>query len=44
MLAENLMDNHKPVEQCSTQDPPNIQHKEVDGNDTDESTELNVGK
>nr|XP_024935444.2 protein PHOTOPERIOD-INDEPENDENT EARLY FLOWERING 1 isoform X3 [Ziziphus jujuba var. spinosa] len=42
MLAENLVDNYKPVEQHSTQDPPSIQHKDVDVNATNESTELNA--
>lgn len=44
MLAENLVDNCKPVQQYPTQDLPSIQQKEVDGNDNNESTELNAGK
>lgn len=44
MLAENLVDNCKPVQQYLTQDLPSIQHKEVDGNDNNDSTELNAGK
>ncbi|XP_062112226.1 protein PHOTOPERIOD-INDEPENDENT EARLY FLOWERING 1 isoform X3 [Humulus lupulus] len=38
MLAENLVDNYKPVQQNPTQD----QHKEDDGDDPNESSELNV--
>lgn len=43
MLAENLVDNCKPQQQYPTQDSQSIEHKEVDGNDHNESTELNAG-
>lgn len=43
MLAENLVDTHKPVQQHTTQDQLNIKYKEVD-NDVNESIELNFGK
>jgi hypothetical protein len=43
MLAENLVDTHKPVQQHTTQDQISIKYKEVD-NDVNESLELNFGK
>lgn len=43
MLAENLVDTHKPVQQHTTQDQMSIKYKEVD-NDINESPELNFGK
>ena len=43
MLAENLVDTHKPVQQHTAQDQPSIKYKEVD-NDVNESLELNFGK
>ncbi|XP_048425634.1 protein PHOTOPERIOD-INDEPENDENT EARLY FLOWERING 1-like isoform X2 [Pyrus x bretschneideri] len=42
MLAENLGDSYKPVQQYPTQDQPSIQCKEMDKNDTNKSTELNA--
>ncbi|KAF3442635.1 hypothetical protein FNV43_RR16551 [Rhamnella rubrinervis] len=42
MLAENLVDNCKPAQQYPAQDSPSIQHKEVDRNDNNESTERNA--
>lgn len=42
MLAENLVDTHKPVQQHTTQDQLSIKYKEVD-NDVNESLELNFG-
>lgn len=44
MLAENLVDNYKPVQQHPVQDQLSIKHKEVDENNTNESSELNAGK
>lgn len=44
MLAENLGDSYKPVQQYPTQDQPSIQFKEMDKNDSNKSTELNAGK
>lgn len=44
MLAENLVDNYKPLQQDPTQDQLSIKHKEEDGDDANESSELNVGK
>ncbi|XP_024025351.1 protein PHOTOPERIOD-INDEPENDENT EARLY FLOWERING 1 isoform X3 [Morus notabilis] len=42
MLAENLVDNYKPAQQHPVQDQLSIKHKEVDENDTNESSELNA--
>ncbi|CAN6689036.1 unnamed protein product [Malus baccata var. baccata] len=42
MLAENLGDSYKPVQQYPTQGQPSIQFKEMDKNDTNKSTELNA--
>ena len=44
MLAENLVDNYKPVQQDRMQDHLSIKHKEVDEDGTDDSPELSAGK
>ncbi|XP_041028492.1 protein PHOTOPERIOD-INDEPENDENT EARLY FLOWERING 1-like isoform X2 [Juglans microcarpa x Juglans regia] len=38
MLAENLVDTNKPVQQCTTQDQLSIKYKEVDENDESKSS------
>ncbi|PON81021.1 Protein PHOTOPERIOD-INDEPENDENT EARLY FLOWERING [Trema orientale] len=42
MLAENLVENYKPMQQNPTQEQLSIEHKEEDGDDANESSELNV--
>ena len=42
MLAENLVDPYKPVQQCPAQHQPNSPGK-ADINDLDESLDLNAG-
>lgn len=44
MLAENLVENYKPVQQFATQDQPSIKYKEVDQNDVKESPAFNFGE
>lgn len=44
MLAENLVDNYKPLQQNPNQEQLSIKHKEEDGDDATEPSELNVGK
>lgn len=44
MLAENLVDSYKPVQQCSTQDQMSIEGTAMSENDISKSAELNVGK
>lgn len=44
MLAENLVDTHKPAQNPATPDRMTIKCKEVDEIDVDESPEFNFGK
>lgn len=44
MLAENLVDNYKPVQQHPVQGQPSNKYKEVEEDDTSESSEQNAGK
>lgn len=44
MLAENLVDNYKPVQQHPVQGQPSNKYKEVEEDDTNESSEQNAGK
>jgi hypothetical protein len=44
MLAENLVDSYKPVQQCSTQDQMSIEDTAMGENDISKSAELDVGK
>lgn len=44
MLAENLGDSYKPVQQYPIQNQLSIQCKEMDENDINKSTEFNAGK
>lgn len=43
MLAENLVDSHKPVQQSPVQERLSIQYKEADENNADEISEFNIG-
>lgn len=44
MLAENLMDSHNPVQQFHVPEQLNIQHKEADGRNSEETLELKTGE
>lgn len=43
MLAENLVDSHKPVQQSPVQEQPKIEYKEVDEKSAEENSGFNLG-